>query len=159
MKTGYSSTAAEASRPITASDWTAANIKALTLWYRGEANIGSLYVRLESNNGAQTGTLTSDDAVNESGDPVDVKAAGWHQMNFDLSLFGIDLTNVTKIVVGIVPETGMSGQAYWDDIRLYPTRVLQQMSMDFNGDNYVDFVDYAIFANEWFTTNMYPATE
>jgi len=155
MKIGCSSGTGEVSRPIFSSGW-AASAKALSFWYKGDANAAELYVKLESHNGGQTGTLESGYAVNEAGDSVDLKSTGWHQMNFDLKNFGIDLGNVTKLIIGIVPETQTSLQVYLDDIRLYPTRVLGQMSLDFNGDNCIDFRDYAIFAAHWLDTNMYP---
>jgi len=156
MKIVFNSSSIEASKTIVDSNWTIGNAKTLVLWYRGHTNISRLYVKLESNGGAQSGILYDSDAVNENREEVDVKAASWHQMNFTLADFGVQLTNVTKLTVGVIPETGTSGQAYFDLICLYQRRAIGSLIMDFNGDNVVDSADNAIFVESWLKSTIFP---
>jgi hypothetical protein len=130
------------------SDWTKAGIKVLTLYFYGDPNNtagapGQMYVKL---NGVE---VPYDD------DAADIQEASWHEWNIELSsLDGVDLQNVTKIIIGI-GNVGASGIVYFDDIRLYPSRcILSHRSGDFAKVDYVEdcVVDYReleVMANEW----------
>jgi hypothetical protein len=91
-----------------AQDWTRYGLKTLSLWFRGDpANTaGQLYVKV---NGAK---------LTYGGDASSLTRAGWQWWNIDLASFGVNLTSVTKLAVGI-DGAGASGKLYLDDIRLY----------------------------------------
>ena len=94
-------------------DWTAEGVARLSLWVRGNgANAADrIYVALN-------GT-----AVVYHDDPAATQLTGWKEWVIDLAAFGIDLTNVNSISIGIgtknVPApAGGTGTMYFDDIRL-----------------------------------------
>jgi hypothetical protein len=93
-------------------DWTVNGVNTLTLWYRGDsANAAeTMYVALN-------GT-----AVVNNDNPQAALMPGWTQWNIDLQAFGVNLTNVSSITLGLGnranPVTGGSGMMYYDDIRL-----------------------------------------
>ncbi|KPJ65460.1 MAG: hypothetical protein AMJ43_10660 [Coxiella sp. DG_40] len=155
MKVVYD-VAIEVARDITDSNWAAGGVEALSIWCKGDADVAALSVTLQSNNGAQSGTLTDADAINENAQPVNVKS-GWHQMNFDLDDFGVDLSNVTRLALGVIPETSGSGSVYFDSICLYlPRRIGPKPVGDISGDGDINFKDLAIVAEHWLDTNMFP---
>ncbi|UCG55793.1 MAG: discoidin domain-containing protein [Phycisphaerales bacterium] len=113
-------------------DWTRAGAKALTLWFYGRSdNVpDQMYVRL--NGGAK---------VPYDGNPNDLTEESWHEWNIDLSLFGVNVGNVTEIGIGFGDGTGPGGSGFvlFDAIRLHPSRcVLSNRSADFAG---IDFVE------------------
>ncbi len=95
-------------------DWTVNGVNTLTVWYRGDAANAAetLYVVL---NGS---------AVVNNDNPDAASMPGWTQWNIDLQAFGINLTNVNSITLGLGnrsnPTAGGSGIMYFDDICLYP---------------------------------------
>jgi len=95
-------------------DWTVNGVTTLTIWFRGDAANAAetLYVVL---NGS---------AVVNNDNPDAALMPGWTQWNIDLQTFGINLTNVNSITIGLGnrsnPTAGGSGMMYFDDIRLYP---------------------------------------
>ena len=91
-------------------DWTVNDVNTLTIWFRGaSANAAeSLYVALNG------GTLVTND------DPDAVLTTAWTEWNIDLQAFGINLSNVNTITLGLSSVTGGTGIMYFDDIRLYP---------------------------------------
>jgi len=100
-----------------AQDWSKSGIQTLSLWFYGDPNNSvteQMYVKL---NGFK---------VAYDGDAADIKQASWKQWTIDLASLGVDLRNVTKLVIGFGDETnltpGGSGVMYFDDIRLYPLR-------------------------------------
>ncbi len=96
-------------------DWTENGVNTLTIWFRGDsANAAeTLYVAL---NGS---------AVVSHDNPDAAQITTWTQWNIDLQSFGINLTNVNTIAIGLGnknnPVAGGSGTMYFDDIRLYPS--------------------------------------
>ncbi|MHC4118541.1 MAG: LamG domain-containing protein [Planctomycetota bacterium] len=95
-------------------DWAAEGVTKLSLWVRGDsANAADrMYVAL---NGG-TPVYHDDSAVTQ--------LAGWSEWVIDLAAFGVDLTNVNTITVGIGTKDtpspgGGQGTMYFDDIRLY----------------------------------------
>ena len=96
-------------------DWTTEGITKLSLWVRGSsANAAdSLFVALNG-----TAVVYHDDASA-------TQLRGWNEWVIDLAAFGVDLTNVTSITIGVGTKnapspTGGTGTLYLDDIRLVP---------------------------------------
>jgi hypothetical protein len=95
-------------------DWTKGGVQVLSLWFYGDPNNAvteQLYVKL---NGVK---------VTYDGDAANLATAEWTQWNIELSAFGINLTNVTSLTIGLERTglTGGSGMLFIDDIRLYPS--------------------------------------
>jgi hypothetical protein len=94
-------------------DWTEKSVSTLTIWFRGNSDNAAetLYVALN-------GT-----AVVNHDNPDAAQINEWTQWNIDLQVFGINLTNVDTIALGLGnrsnPLAGGSGTMYFDDIRLY----------------------------------------
>ena len=91
-------------------DWTVNGVTTLTIWFRGaSANAAeSLYVALNG------GTPVTND------DPDAALTTAWTEWNIDLQAFGVNLSNVNTITLGLSSVTGGAGMMYFDDIRLYP---------------------------------------
>jgi inhibitor of cysteine peptidase len=91
-------------------DWTVNGVNTLTIWFRGaSANTAeSLYVALNG------GTPVTND------DPDAALTTAWTEWNIDLQAFGVNLSNVNTITLGLSSVTGGTGTMYFDDIRLYP---------------------------------------
>ena len=80
------------------------------MWFYGDPNnagTGQLYIKL--NNSKQL--------INS----VDLTLAQWQNVEIPLTDFGIDLANITQLVVGLerTGATGGEGILFMDDIRLY----------------------------------------
>ena len=94
-------------------DWTIEDVVVLSLWFRGvSANAPEpMYVALNG-----TAAVYHDDTAA-------TQLTGWKEWTIDLSAFGVDLTNVNSITIGIgtknTPAAGGTGRVYFDDIRLY----------------------------------------
>ncbi|MHC4538082.1 MAG: hypothetical protein ACYS6K_29495 [Planctomycetota bacterium] len=91
-------------------DWTVNGVTTLTIWFRGASSNAaeSLYVALNG------GTPVTND------DPDAALTTAWTEWNIDLQAFGVNLTNVNTITIGLSSVTGGTGIMYIDDIRLYP---------------------------------------
>ncbi|MHC4432844.1 MAG: hypothetical protein ACYTBS_13465, partial [Planctomycetota bacterium] len=66
--------------------------------------------------------------------------------NIDLSSFGVNLENVTRLSVGI-DGAGATGTLYFDDIRLYPSKsgpAATAYALQFAAGNHVDLPDTPI---------------
>jgi len=109
-KTNYSEAQVDISE-LANTDWTKAGVKTLTLYFYGDpANSASeqMYVKI---NGVE---------VPYDGDASNLTHGIWQQWDIDLSsLVGIDLQNVTEMIIGF-RDGGGSGVVYFDDIRLNP---------------------------------------
>jgi hypothetical protein len=107
---GYSEATLTLSYPR---DWTENGVSTLSIWFRGVSDNAAetLYVALN-------GT-----AVVNHDNPDAAQINEWTQWNIDLQVFGINLTNVDTIALGLGnrsnPLAGGSGTMYFDDIRLY----------------------------------------
>jgi hypothetical protein len=93
-------------------DWTVGSPDILTLWFYGDPNNDDserMYVKL---NGIKKVY---------NGDAGDIATPSWTRWDIELSSFGINLTNVTTITIGLerTGVTGGSGVIFVDDIRLY----------------------------------------
>jgi hypothetical protein len=98
----------EAQCTFPAQDWTAHGIKSLSLYFHGgPGNTGQLYLKINNTK------------VPYGGDANDIAAARWQVWPVDLSAVGGNLSNVTKLTIG-VEGAGATGVVYIDDIRLYP---------------------------------------
>jgi hypothetical protein len=94
-------------------DWTKNGINTLSIWFYGDPNntgTEQLYIKLNNSK------------LNISG--VDLTLTEWQNVEIPLTDFGIGLTNVTQIVVGLDRTgAGSEGILFMDDIRL---RALEQ---------------------------------
>jgi len=98
----------EAQCTFPAQDWTTHGIKSLSLYFYGDpGNTGQLYLKINNIK------------VSYDGDAGDIATARWQIWPIDLSTVGGNLSNVTKLTVGI-EGVGATGVVYIDDIRLYP---------------------------------------
>jgi hypothetical protein len=112
---------AEATLTLTSPrDWTASDVKTLTIWFHGDLvnDAAPIYVAIAN----ATGTP----AVVAHSDPAATQIHAWTQWDIPLQTFadkGINLTNVNMITIGIGNKTnppGGSGKMYFDDIGLHP---------------------------------------
>ncbi len=92
------------------SDWTVGAADTLSLWVYGDSNNSAteqMYVKI---NNAKV--VISD---------VDLTLTAWQNVEISLADFGINLANVTQLVVGLerTGATGSEGILFMDDIRLY----------------------------------------
>jgi len=95
-------------------DWTVKGVDTLGIWYIGDAaNVAeTMYVIL---NGS---------ASVDNDNPNAAQVDEWTEWKIDLQAFGINLTNINTITLGLGnranPVAGGAGMMYFDDIRLYP---------------------------------------
>jgi len=93
-------------------DWTEEGVTKLVLWHRGSSTNApdGMFVALN-------GT-----AVAYHDDPAATIITGWRQWVIDLAAFGVNLTNVNSITIGVgtkgSPAAGGAGTLYFDDIQL-----------------------------------------
>jgi hypothetical protein len=94
-------------------DWTEEGVTKLSLWVNGSADNAAdrIYVALN-------GT-----AVIYHDDPAATQIEGWTEWVIDLTAFGVNLTNVNSISIGVGTKNspaadGGTGTMYFDDIRL-----------------------------------------
>jgi len=94
-------------------DWTDEGVTKLSLWVRGASGNAAdrLFVALNG-----TAVVYHDDASA-------TQLSGWNEWAIDLSAFGVSLTNVTSITIGVGTKNspapgGGTGTLYIDDIRL-----------------------------------------
>ena len=101
-------------------DWTASDVKTLTIWFHGDIvnDPAPIYVTVANIAGAPA-TVTHSN-------PAATQIHAWTQWDIPLQEFadkGIDLTNVNTITIGIGNKTnppGGTGKMYFDDIGLHP---------------------------------------
>ncbi len=94
-------------------DWSVDNLGVLSLWfYGGPLNMvdgQSLYIKVNGVKVAYDGQMT------------DLTQPSWQEWRTDLNAFGIDLSNVTELGLGIEKTGGVNGTGTLliDDIRVY----------------------------------------
>jgi len=101
-------------------DWTASDVKTLTIWFHGNLvnDAAPIYVAIANMTGAP--------AVVTHDDPAATQIHAWTQWDIPLQEFadkGIDLTNVNTVTIGIGNKAnppGGTGKMYFDDIGLHP---------------------------------------
>jgi parallel beta-helix repeat protein len=112
-------------------DWTANGVKALVLWFYGQASnpvTEQMYIKLTDGDG-DSGTVMY-------GDMSDIKEPEWHKWSIDLALFdarGVNLANVSRITIGfgdgIAP--GYDGLVYIEDIQLCAGKCLGECAPEY----------------------------
>jgi hypothetical protein len=105
----YSEVSLSTDQTSIGSDWTRKGIGTLSIWFYGDPNNAGteqLYVKLNSSKVLISG--------------VDLTLAEWQNVEISLADFGIGLTNVTQLVIGLDKNgAGSEGILFMDDIRLY----------------------------------------
>ncbi len=141
-------------------DWAATGAKSLELYFYGRTDntVSQMYLVLNDGN--------SETVVPYPGDANDVKKETWLPWRIDIQeLQDIDLSNIESISIGFYadagnPSGGGTGTVYFDDIRLYSSRCLEEnmSGADFNGDCLVNFEDLEEMAFSWLDSgyNIYP---
>jgi hypothetical protein len=138
-------------------DWTAGGVKALSLWFHGDAgNVvdplsDKLYVVLKDG-------LAREAVVEYDGDVADITTEEWREWNIDMQDFvGISRNNVQLVSIGIgvrgsaVP-TVSKGIVYFDDIRVYQPRCVplrRKPAADFDSDCQVTYADLEVMVDDW----------
>jgi hypothetical protein len=94
-------------------DWTAEGVTTLSLWFRGNTSNAADRVFVALNG---TAVVYHDDASA-------TQLSGWNEWVIDLAAFGVDLTNVNSITIGVgdknVPAAaGGTGTLHFDEITL-----------------------------------------
>jgi len=124
----------------------------IVLLVAGHDNMSdNIYLEIESNDGAQSGVVQYPDsrALNQQSYesfitwPIDLQ---------EFTSQGVDLTNVTKITIGIGTGSGPSGSGtiYIDDIRLdYPYCIAELIPADFDNNCWVGMDELEMLANDW----------
>jgi len=96
-------------------DWARYGIQTLVLYFHGDPSNSAeqMYVKV---NGVK---------VVYGGDVTDIQSASWHEWNIKLASFGVNISNVTELSIGLerIGAAGGKGVAYFDGIRLYPERI------------------------------------
>ncbi len=143
------------------SDWSASGIEALVLYFNGEAGNSAtagdqMWLQLEDTS-SNSGTVMYDGDTND----LAVYTYTWTEWNIDLSdanFSGVSMANIDKIHIGFGGptaggncKTGGSGNLYFDDIGLYPSRCVPAYgpSMDLNGDCIVNWDELELVINDW----------
>jgi hypothetical protein len=95
-------------------DWTEEGVTKLSLWVNGSP----------ANAADRVFVALNDTAVVYHDDPAATQIGNWTEWVIDLAVFGVDLTNVNTITIGIGTKNapapgGGQGTIYFDDIRLY----------------------------------------
>ncbi|MBA7665101.1 hypothetical protein ES703_73167 [subsurface metagenome] len=108
----YSEATANVANLAIGQDWTKHGIKALWLYFYGDPNNAvaeQMYVKL---NGSK---------VVYDGDAADLKQGMWKRWSIDLAPFGVNLSNVTELSIGLerTGAVGGKGIVFFDDIGLY----------------------------------------
>jgi hypothetical protein len=101
-------------------DWTASDVKTLTIWFHGNLinDPAPIYVAIANTTGTP--------AVVTYDDPAATQINAWTRWDIPLQEFadmGIDLTDVNTIIIGIGNKAnppGGLGKMYFDDIGLHP---------------------------------------
>ena len=104
----YSEVTLPTSATALGSNWTQRGLNTLSIWFYGDPNNAGteqLYVKL------------NDSKLLISG--IDLTQAAWQNVEIPLADFGIDLTNVTQLVIGLERTgAGSEGILFIDDIRV-----------------------------------------
>jgi hypothetical protein len=155
-------------------DWTAFNVKVVTLWFYGDPNNYAtdserMYLALDDTN------VPSNYAEVRHGDngedTNDVKVAEWHDWRIDLQDFsdgGVNLNDVNTVYIGFGHEDAQSpggdGTVYFDDVRLYIPPgypdcwdYLTQCHGDCDNTGDVKGSDFLALKNSWYKVYPDPA--
>lgn len=141
-------------------NWASAGVKSLELFFHGKAN---------NDVNAQMYMIIGDGNTNEivpyAGDANDISSESWQSWRVDLQNLDVNLSNIEHITIGFYFDTSEppylgTGTVFFDDIRLYPSRCLEENrpDADFNDDCIVGFEDLQEMAYSWLDRgyNIYP---
>ncbi len=146
----YSSEAVRTFSP--ALDWATIGTKTLELLFYGRRSNAAdvqMYISL--------GDGDVDLIVPYNADPNDIKEQAWQRWRINIQdLASLNLSNIKTFSIGFrvgqtQPLKGGGGTVYFDDIKLYPSRCLEQNrpQADFNSDCSVDFEDLKEIVYNW----------
>jgi len=127
----------------------------LVLMVKGHDNMSDdVYVKLESNGGAESGLVQYPASMLNQQDyesfriwPIDLQ---------EFASQGVDLTNVTKITIGIGSGSGPSGSGTLsvDDIRVdYPYCIAELIPADFDDNCWVGMTELEMLAQNWLASS------
>ncbi len=139
---------------ICSPDWTFGDNELLILDVKGHDNMAdSIYVTLESNGGAEDGTIQYPD-VRELNQQNYENFRMWVIPLRDFADQGVVLTNVTKMTIGIgikdTPAAGASGALLVDNIRLSIAVCIPKLiPVDINNDCVVNAADLDELTADW----------
>jgi len=134
-----------------ARDWASAGVESLELFFRGQTgnDVGARMYLVLGDGHVST-------AVPYPGDANDLANEAWQLWRIDLQELEVNLSHIEYIAIGFtvgIPElyTTSIGTVFFDDIRLYPSRCLEdnRPAADFNGDCAVGFEDLQEMAYSW----------
>jgi len=143
-----------------AQDWAEIGAKTLELYFYGRSinTVSQMYLVLNDGN--------SETVLPYPGDAHDITKETWQPWIIELQdLLDIELSNIESIAIGFYADPGNqfgvgSGIVYFDDIRLYSSRCLEENipDADFNGDCLVNAEDLEEMTFNWLDTgyNVYP---
>ncbi len=136
-------------------DWAAAAGKVLELFfYSNTGNDTNTQMYLTLSDGDNTTVVVYDDINN-------IIQQNWSPWRINLqNLTSLNLSHIQTISIGfrtkpIQPPQIVRGMVFFDDIRLYPSRCLEQnrLNADLNGDCIVNLVDLREMAYSWLDRN------
>ncbi|MHC4337015.1 MAG: LamG domain-containing protein, partial [Planctomycetota bacterium] len=148
-------------------DWTALDMKILSLWFYGQSGNAAteteqMYVYLKDNDSNEFQVKYGDAAWE---DMTDIQIEDWQEWFIPLSHFStndVNLANLDNLCIGFGIRgwgaiAGM-GVVYFDNIRLHPLRCIPSLrappEADLNNDCEVDFEDVEIMADEWLEVDV-----
>ncbi|MEK7995454.1 MAG: LamG-like jellyroll fold domain-containing protein, partial [Planctomycetota bacterium] len=141
-------------------DWTRAGARVLELFFFGGEQNSTAQMYLALHDG------TAERLVLYPGDANDIRKAAWQPWRIELhDLNGIALSHIRSIGIGFAseaadPYSSGSGTVFFDDIRLYSSRCLEENipAVDLNADCLIDFRDFDEMALDWLETGhkVYP---
>jgi hypothetical protein len=137
------------------SDWTRGGNQMLVLDVKGHDNMAeSVFVTLESNDGAQSGTVQYP-LVAELNQQADYEWFHFWPIAFEtFADQGVQMTQITKITIGVGfrsnPVAGGAGSVLIDNLRLSSPMCLRGYTpADINRDCVVDIYDFVQLSNHW----------
>ncbi len=141
-------------------DWASMGARALELFFYGqEDNDTNSQIYVAIGDGNLEAVATCD------GDANNLSSETWQPWRIDLQELNLNLSNIEYISIGFRKATPESpnlgiGTVFFDDIRLYPSRCLEENrpKADFNSDCTVDFYDLQELTHNWLDKgyNVYP---
>jgi len=145
----YSAVEADANVLAVGSDWDREQVRAMSVWFKGEPDNSAewMYVELVDGAGRLRRVFYPD--------VVATRYEAWTQWHIALGAFqGVNLADVESVSLGIGTPGGGNpagaGRMRFDDIRLYRRRCVPEMvTGDATGDCRSDWADVAAVAGQW----------
>jgi len=147
-------------------DWTAYDVRVLSLWFYGESDntatgVEPMFLAVEDYNNVYVELRYGD---GEDEDANDITIEQWQEWTILLSsLNDANLASLRALFIRFGEERfwpfpGGYGEVYFDDIRLYASLCRPdkgQPKGDLNNDCTVDFEDVEIMAGEWLESDVF----